>query len=185
MRILRIASLLVALSAPVLLAAEEGEGGHASSQEFLWRAINFMILAGGLGYLIKKNAGPYFAARGQAIRAEIEEARGLLEQSEVRARAIEERFAGLGRQMEELRSAAKGEIAAEHTRLERQAEEAIRKISAQAKQEIAAFAKAARLELKAHVAALAVGLAEKKIAGRITPQTQRGLIEGFVRHLQG
>ena len=181
MRILRIATLPLALSMPVLLAAEEGP---ANSREFLWRAINFAILAGGLGYLIKKNVGPYFAARGQAIQTEIEEARTLLERSEARARAIEERFAGLGRQIEELRSAAKSEIASAHARLERQAEEAVRKISLQAEQEIAAVAKAARLELKAHAAALAVGLAEKKIAGRITPQTERALIDGFVRSLQ-
>lgn len=182
MRILWIAGLALVVSAPALLGAE---GGHSESRTLLYRCINFALLAGGLGYLIKKNLGPIFQARSEAIRADIAESQAVLEQSEARARAIEERFSNLGRQIEELRSAAKAEITAEHARLEREAEQAVRKVSARAEQEITAAAKAARLELKAHAASLAIGLAEKKIAGRITPRAQRALVNGFVENLQG
>ncbi len=184
MRTLRLAGLLLILLSPAVFAAEEAEGGHGNSHEMLWRVVNFAILAGGLGYLIKKNAGPLFAARGRAIESEIAEARALVEQSEARARTMEERFSGLGREIEQLRSGAKAEIAAEHARLEREAEQAVRKISALAEREIAAVTKAARLELKSHAAALAVDLAGRKIAGRITPSTQRALVERFVRNLE-
>jgi F-type H+-transporting ATPase subunit b len=184
MRILRLAALLLVLLSPALFAAEESEGGHGNSREMLWRVVNFALLAGGLGYLIKKNAGPMFAARSRAIETEIAEARALVEQSEARARAIEERFSGLSREIEGLRSSAKAEIAAEDARLEQEAERAVRKISALAEQEIAAVTKAARLELKSHAAALAVDLAKKKIAGRITPQTQHTLVGRFVRDLE-
>src|SRR5262249_8725644 len=135
---------LAALS-PALFAGEEGEGGHGNPREMLWRVVNFAILAGGLGYFVKKKAGPMFAARSRAIATEIAEARALVEQSEARARSIEERFAGLGREIEGLRSGAKAEVAAEQARLEREAERAVGKISAPAEHEIVAGTVATRL----------------------------------------
>jgi F-type H+-transporting ATPase subunit b len=178
----RTAALLMALAAPVLLAAEErGEG--ESGRLLLYRSINFVLLAGGLGYLANKYGGPFFAARKETIRREIAEAAKMLLESEERARAIEERLAGLDGKIAELRAAAAKEIAAEQARLEREAEQAVRKVFAQAEREIVASAKAARLELKAYAAALAVGLAEKKIAGRITPEVQRALVSEFTSSL--
>ncbi|MBI3695629.1 MAG: ATP synthase F0 subunit B [Acidobacteria bacterium] len=178
MKILRIAGLLALAAGPVL-AAEEGGPGH----ELLFRAINFVVLAGFLGYLLKKYAGPFFAARGEAITKEIREARKLLEQSDQRARAIDERLLRLDQEIAQLRAAGQAEIAAEHARIERETEQAVRKVFTQAEQEMAAAAKTARLELKAYVASLAISLAEQKIAGRVTPQTQRDLVGAFVREL--
>ncbi len=111
------------------------------------------------------------------------ESKRLLLESTERARAIEQRLAGLDREIQGLRVQATAEMTAEHERLERQAEESVRKVFALAEQEMAAAAKAARLELKSYAASLAVELAEKKIAGQITPQVQRGLVGGFVRSL--
>ena len=179
MKILQSVGLLLLLAVPGL-AAEEGED-HGNLMVF--RVINFVILAVGLWYLIKKNAGPYFASRNETISREISEAQKLVEQSEQRARAIDERLSRLDQEIEQLRSAARAEMAAEHARLEREAEQAVRKVFALAEREMAATTKAARLELKSHVASLAVGLAEKKIAGQITPQTQQALVGAFVRDL--
>ena len=178
------ALLLLALAAPVLWAAEEHSEGSGESRTLIFQIVNFAILAGLMGYLIKKNLGPYFASRSESIRSEIAEAQKLLKQSEERTVSIEGRIAGLGREVAELRSKAKAELAAEHARLEREAEQSMRRISAQAEQEIAATARAARLELKAYAASLAVGLAAKKIEGRVDAQIQKRLVEDFVRELR-
>lgn len=183
MTVLRSLALLMALAAPALWAAEEQAEHAGPPHEMLWRVVNFAILAGLLGYFIGKNGGPYFAARRDGIQKEIADAKRQVTQATERARAIEERLAGLDRQVAELRSKAKAEMAAEHERLERQAEESLRKISAQVEQDIAASAKAARQELKSYAASLAIELAEKKIAGRITPPVQQELVSGFVRSL--
>ena len=50
-------------------------------------------------------------------------------------------------------------------------------------QEIAAAGKTARVELKQYAAELAVGLAEQKLKARMTPDTQDGLVRGFVRDI--
>jgi F-type H+-transporting ATPase subunit b len=178
-RLLPLAGCLAAAAAP-LLAAEQGEG-HGS--EMLWRIVNFVILAAVLGVLIRKFAPAFFAARSEKITRELEEARRLTEESDRRARSIQERLASLDVAIQEMRVQAKTEMAAEHARLERETEQAVRKAFLQAEQEMAAAAKAARLELRAYAASLAVGLAEKKIAQRITPQTQHELMNSFVRGL--
>ncbi len=181
-RVLLVAACWLALLSPVRAAEEAAGAGH--SNEMLWRVVNFAILAGGLGYLVKKNAGPFFASRSEQITRELHEARQVTEQSERRARAMEERFARLDHEIQEMRHQAKSEMAAEHARLARETEQALRKVAAQAEQDMAAAAKSARLELRAYAAALAVGLAEKRIAERLTPQNQQALVGAFVRGLE-
>lgn len=165
----------------VLLLAAEGGGGHDNLM--LWRIVNFLILGGLIGYLIRKNAGPFFAGRSESIARELAESRKLIEESEARARAIDGRLSRLGQEIEQLRAGARTEIAAEHARLEQETAHAVRKVSALAELEITSAGKAARQELKAYTAGLAVELAAQKIRDRITPDTQRALVGSFVRNL--
>ena len=68
-------------------------------------------------------------------------------------------------------------------RIARQTAAESAKIQANAEQEIASAAKAARTELRRYAAGLAVELAERQIRARMTPDTQDGLVRGFVRDL--
>ena len=45
----------------------ESRGVTEKGPNVLWGWANFVLLAGGLGYLIKKHAGPYFAQRSLEI----------------------------------------------------------------------------------------------------------------------
>jgi F-type H+-transporting ATPase subunit b len=162
----------------LLLAAE---GGHDNLM--LWRVANFLILAGLLGWLIRKHAGPFFADRSQSIVQDIADSRRKLDESEARANAIEERLARLGLDIEELRTKARTEMALEHERIEHETDARVKKVFLLADQETVAATKAARTELKAYTAQLAVELAEKKITSQMTPGLQRSLLGAFVRHL--
>ncbi len=184
MRFLPATVLLLLLAAPAVSAAEEtAEGGAGESRTLIFQIVNFAILAGGLAWLAKKYGGPYFASRSESIRNGIAEAESRMVQAEERARSIERRLAGLHEEIGRLRAVAQNELAAERQRFEQETERAVRRVFAQAEQEIAAISKAARLELKAYAASLAIGLAEQRIASRITRQTQRELVEDFVRSL--
>ena len=44
--------------------AEGDEGGEGGLQGWKWA--NFVLLAAGIGYLVGKNAGPFFSARSAA-----------------------------------------------------------------------------------------------------------------------
>lgn len=149
----------------------------------LWRIVNFLILGGVLGWLIRKNAGPFFVERSESIVQDIAASRQKLAASEARAKAIDDRLARLGQDIDELKAKAQAEMAVEHDRIERETAAKVNKVFTLAEQEIAATTKAARVELKAYTAQLAVELAGKKIASRMTPDLQRTLLNAFVRHL--
>jgi F0F1-type ATP synthase membrane subunit b/b' len=82
-----------------------------------------------------------------------------------------------------LRHDARLEAEAEGQRVQRDAVGEMAKIQAQLADEIAAAGKAATLELRRYTAELALGLAEQKIAARMSPEIQGRLVKGFVAQL--
>lgn len=149
-----------------------------------WRWANFLVLAGFIGWLVKKNAGPYYAARSLKIKKDIIEAADFRQEAEARAAAVERRLAGLDADIAALRSESALEAKTESERLSRQTVAEIVKIEKHAEEQIAAAGNAARQELKRYSVELAIALARQKIATRITPETQDALVRGFVRHLE-
>jgi F-type H+-transporting ATPase subunit b len=156
---------------------EEGSGLKT------WEWANFILLAAGLGYVIGKNAGPAFDARGRRIRKDMLEAEEAKKEADARAASVERRLARLSEEIAALREEAKQEGDAEHARYDRQTAAEIAKVEAHAEQEIAAAGKAARAELKRYAAELALGLAEQKLRGSITPETEDRMVRGFVRNI--
>ena len=158
----------------------EGEQGKLE----LWKWANFVVLAGGLGYLVGKNAGPFFAGRSQQIRKDMQEAQEARRNSEARAAEVDRRLASLESEIAALREESQMEAQAESERLTRHTAAEIAKIQSHAEQEIASAGKAARMELKRYTAHLAVTLAEQRLQARITPEAQEALMRGFVRDLE-
>src|SRR5262249_20705456 len=138
---------------------------------------------GALGYMISKNAGPFFKERTAEIQKDLTEARKLKADSEQRVAAIERRVANLQHEMQALRDAAKAEMGLEADRIQQETARAITKIRSSAEHEIAFAAKLAQQELKAFSAGLAVQLAEGIVRSRLTPSKQDELADGFVRQL--
>jgi F0F1-type ATP synthase membrane subunit b/b' len=174
-------ALLISLGAGLSFAeGTESAGGSLT----LWKWANFLLLAGGLGYLIRKSAPPLFAARSQSILKDIAESGKIRQDADARAAEVDRRLAGLEAEIAALRADSQRESQAETQRLASHTAAEIAKIHAQAEQEIGAAGKAARADLKRYAAELAVGLAEQKIRARMTPATEDGLVRGFVRNLK-
>lgn len=162
-------------------AAAEQHGSAQSQPDLTnWKWANFALLAGALGFLIAKNAGPFFASRSQEIRKGIDEAKQLRADAEARAAAIDARLANLGVEIESIKRAASAEAEAESERVLRQTERDIAKVRAHAEQEITAALKAAQADLRRHSAQLALELAQQKVRARITPADQDSLVKSFV-----
>jgi len=175
------------LAASSVARAEENKSEAAGSESGLkaWEWANFIVLAGGLGYIARKHAGPFFEARGLHIRQEMLEAEEAKKEADSRAAAVELRLARLEDEIGELRAEAQREEQAESARYVRHAAAEVAKIQARAEQEIAAAGKAARMELKRHTAELALGLAERKIRARMTAETEDQLVRAFRENLHG
>lgn len=152
---------------------------HGTSEIF-WGWANFLLLAGGLGYVIKKNAGPYFAQRSLEIRKGMVEAEAARAESDAKVAEVDRRLANLQAEIEQLRKGAQqeAEAAAEQVRSEGAAEMA--KIQARVTEEIASASKSARLDLRRYSADQALHLAEQKIEARLSPETEDRLIRTFV-----
>ena len=164
------------------MAAGHGGAGD-SGNEILWKVANFAVLAGALGYFISKKASGFFASRTADIRRGIEEAWRLRKDAEARYAEIEQRLANIGAEIDGVRKQAGEESAAEGERVRAETGRDMKKIQVQAEQEITAAAKAARQELRAYAAGLAIELAEKKIREQLTPDSDNVLVEAMLHDL--
>lgn len=167
-------------------AAEGGhgsEGGHANLEPWKWA--NFLIIAGLLGWAVRKHGGPFFDGRTREIRKQMVEAEEIRAEADRRTAEVEARLANLHSEIELMRQEALAEQQAESDRFSRLMAEESAKVQEQAEAEIEAAGKQARLELKRYAAGLAVGLAEQKIRERMSPAAQNTLVDAFVRGIDG
>lgn len=161
-------------------AVTEGEGGMQ-----LWAWANFVLLAGGLIYVFRKNALPFFNQRAVGIRQGMMEADQARTAAEQRIAAVEARIGSLKVDIQALKDAALAEEKSEHDRVRQETTAELAKIRAHAEREIVSAGKAARAELKRYSASLAVGVAVDKLRARMNPATQDALVRGFVHDLTG
>jgi F-type H+-transporting ATPase subunit b len=163
-------------------AKKEAEAGGEGNLK-IWDWANFQILAGGLGYLIRKHAGPFYRARAAGITKDLVESERIAKDAEARAAEVDRRLAGLGAEIAALRAESQKESAAEFERYARRSDVEIAKIQANGNQEIRAAEKAARRELQRFAAHLAVYLAEVKVRAGMDAATEDRLVGSFARDL--
>jgi F0F1-type ATP synthase membrane subunit b/b' len=177
------AFLTVALLVAGAAVGADGEDGEHHDSSTLWKSLNFVVLAAGLGYLVRKTAGPYFRSRTADIQKGIAEAARQRQESEARAAEMERRLANLGAEIEKLRSHARHEMEEEERRLRTETARLFARMQSNAEMEIASAGRRARRELQAHAAELALELAREKVRQRMTPEIAGGLVDAFVRDL--
>jgi F-type H+-transporting ATPase subunit b len=149
----------------------------------LWKWPNFLLLAGLLGYLIKKQGAPLLAARSRQIREGLEAGKKAQAEAEQRAAGVQAKLATLDREIAGLQTSSKAELEREAERIRRDAEKELQRMEQHTEAEIASLGKRATLELRQYAAGLALELAEQKIRARMTPAVQSGLIESFASEL--
>jgi len=142
---------------------------------------NFVVIACVLIWAGRKFLPGIFRDRTAAIQKAMQEAQKASEEARCRLADIESRLTKLDVEIGTMRNAAEKEAAAEEARLQAAVEEEKRKIVESAQQEIAAVAKAARRELTAYAADLAVGLAKKQI--HVDAATDQALVRNFATQL--
>jgi F-type H+-transporting ATPase subunit b len=130
---------------------------------------------------MRKMLPGYFNGRTATIQKGIEEARKMSEDARRRLAEVEGRLSRLDTEIAGMRKEAEENAKAEEQRLLAAGEEERRRIVASAEQEIEMAANAARRELKAYVAELAVQLAEKKI--RVSKDTDEALVRAFTAQM--
>lgn len=154
-----------------------------SLQQSYWLSIvlNFVVIAAVIVWAGLKYLPGMFRDRSTAIQKAMQEAQMASEEARRRLAEIESRLMKLDVEIAMMRDAAEKEGAAEEARIQAAVEEDARKIVISAEQEIAAAVKAARRQLTAYAADLAVGLARKQI--RVDAATDQALVRNFAGQL--
>ena len=169
------------------MSAHAGEEGNASTERaneiFKW--INFAIVAALLAWVFLKVTPSFFRTNAESISAAISKATAAKAEADRRLRDAEEKLARLEQEVAQLKATAQREMAAEAERLKAITQTDIQRVGLAAKAEMEAAERAARVELKAIAANLAVNNAESLLAKELTPQVQDSLVAAFVASLEG
>ncbi len=144
-------------------------------------AANFIFLALFFWMLLRSRLPQVFRNRTALIQKALTEAHAASAEATRRLGDIEARLSKLDVEVNEIRSAAEREAAAEEERVRVAAEEDKNKVVASAEAEIAAIARSARHDLKSFAASLAVDIASHKI--KVDDDTDQALVRQFVTHL--
>ncbi|PYV97263.1 MAG: hypothetical protein DMG89_15180 [Acidobacteria bacterium] len=167
-------------SASVRLVAKK-TGLSLEQAYWLCVVLNFAVIAGLIVWFSKKNLPALFRQRTESIQKAMQEAKKASEEANRRLSDIEDRLSRLGSEIETMQATAEQDSVGEEGRIRASAEEDVRKVVQSAEEEIAAAALAARRELKAYAADLAVSLASQQI--QVDAATDKALIRNFANQL--
>ena len=177
-------TLFLLLTATSVWAAGEGNQSPADSPTgTVFRWLNFAIVAGVLGFVIRKRMLPALRRRAEGIRRAIAEGGEAKAEAEEQLRSIEARLARLDEEVAAMHVAAQRESEAEATRIRSLAREESAKIERAARAEIEAAERSARIELRRMAAHITVSRAESFIREQINAATRAVLFRSFLADL--
>jgi F-type H+-transporting ATPase subunit b len=186
-RFLMLASsaLLIFFFTALPVLAEEGAKPDPaeSSTGLLFRWLNFLIVFGGIAYLIAKYGGSFFRGNAKAISASIREATAVKVEADRELREVETKIARLDQDVAEMREEARRNWAAESERLNTSAQAEIEKIAHAAREELAASERAAQQQVREMAASLAVERAAALVSSMMNTEVRSRMFQSFLREL--
>lgn len=169
---------------PLLLGFSMSEETHASPLlDILGKTINFLILFGGLAFLLAKPLRKFLEDAGLAVAQTIRKTETAKRRAEQKLEALLARMEGLESEVGVIKEAGREAGGKEKDRLLAQARQEVDRIKSLAEMEIDMHAQAAQAELREYAAGLAVALAETKIKRRMTPEFHSRMIDHSIRQL--
>jgi F-type H+-transporting ATPase subunit b len=179
---LSFAFLLVLL--PLFLGFSEAEESHGSPlTDILGKTVNFIILFGGLGFLLAKPIRKFLEEAGLAVEKTIQKTERARKDAEQKFEALKERMSGLESEALKIKEAGREAGKQDSDRLLAQARQEVERIKSLAELEIKIHSQTVQSELKEYAAELAVSAAEANIKRRMTPELHARLIDNSIREL--
>jgi len=158
-------------------------GLDAEQAATTFTVLNFVVLAGLVGWFLLKTLPKTFRDRNTAIQKSLVDARTATEEASARLSTVEERLSKLDSQIAALRAQADKDSIADEQRIKASVEEDKQKIIAAAEQEISAATALAQRQIQQYAAELAIDQAARKLV--VSAETDRLLVQSFARRLMG
>lgn len=176
--------LVVLFLLPFFIFMASAEEEHKSGFiDFLGKTINFIVLFGGLAYLLRKPIGSFLEKRSQDIQRTLKETEASRKEAEQKLQEAKVHLAGLEEEIEKMRKEADVEGHRERERTLQLAQKEAEKIRYFTGQEIEMLTRAGIQELKEFTAELAASLAEERIRKKMTLEDHTQLIDKSIERL--
>ncbi len=181
----RIQTIFLLLVLPLFLCFSLSEEKVQSSAwiDFLAKSVNFVILFGGLAFLLAKPLRKFLEELALSIKKTIQETERARREAEEKFEAIKKQIQGLGAEIQAIRKDGEEAGRKEKERIQSLARREAERIKDFSRQEIEAHAQKVRRELREYAAELAVSLAQAKIERRLTPDIHARLIDESIEGL--
>jgi F-type H+-transporting ATPase subunit b len=160
--------------------AEGEEEHHSVWAGLLWPTVNFVILAGGLWYLLATPLSNYLKDRHTVIRKELVEAAQVSATAQAQLAELDRKLQALPGEIDALRHRGAEEIVAEEARIAKLAAAERERLLEQTRREIDLQVRLAKRELVEHTADLAVQLAGTRIQQQISPADQERIVDRYL-----
>jgi F-type H+-transporting ATPase subunit b len=176
--------LIFAVLPFLIYMSVEEEHHESNSMAFIAKVVNFLILFGGLTYLLRKPIKQFLANRTSRIDTTINDAEESRFGAEEDLNKTEIQLTELSREIEDLREQAVLEGARERERIIRAAREEGERMKKNAQNEIELISKAGIRGLKEYAVILAAAEAMNRIQEQLTPEKHARLIDDSIERLE-
>ncbi len=177
-----LAALLLLGSATLVAAASDAHHDPGVLlRDFLYRVLNFVILAGALAYFVTKPIIRGLKGRREKIAADLEQARSAREEAEAKFREYDQKLSRAAAEIEEVQTALRREGEMERDRILAAAREMAEKIRREAEKAAANEIARARSELREEASRMAVAIAEELLKKNFTAEDQSRLVKEYIQ----
>jgi F-type H+-transporting ATPase subunit b len=179
-------SVVVCGAVCVASAQEKTESAEQHEQSLLQlvsRWANFLILFGGLAFLLKKPMSDFFRTRQNDITGGLKRAEDAQSSAQARMDEIERRLAHLSSDITALRAETQKESLVDRERVLADAKSEVERIIEQSQQEIERVARTVEREIKEHIADLVIDRAGNTLRTEMTQDDQKRIVVRFIEQL--
>lgn len=166
-------------------AEQHGEAEeHGVFSGLLWPTLNFLVLAGGLWWFLRKPFGNYLRDRHTSIRKELVEAAHVKATAAAQLEEIDKKLRALPGEIAALKERGAREIQAEEERIAAAAAADRERLLEQTRREISLQLRIAKRELVEHTANLAVQLAGDRLQHQLRADDQNRLVDRYLEQVK-
>lgn len=152
--------------------------------DFLGKVINFVVLIGGLIYLLRSPLRNFLEGRTKSLDHALRETKETCMEAEKKQQEIENRLKNISRETEHIRKDAETEGQVIQERILQEAEADAHRLRLLSRQEIEMLTQAGIREIKQYAAGLATALARQRIQSKINEEDQSLLIDRSIERLE-
>ena len=175
---------LACLALPALAQEQSTPDPTETGTGTIFKWLNFIIVFGGIAYLIGKAGGPFFRENAKAISNSIHNAARERAEAERALNEVTRKLAGIDAEVQEMRKTAAAETASQAERIRALTKTEVDRIGQAAKAEITASERAAAHELRAATARLATAQASELVRARMNAGAEANLFRSFLREVE-